>query len=230
MTTVITRLFKDEKTARDAAGRIAFLGVPDRAVSVVAHKNKATPDEVSARLSAAQVHPSAVEAYSQHIAKGCAAIIVRATYKPLTAATKVRAVLTKWDAVDAGDVVDDYFVPDGPEKASSILADHPLFLTVRPSRTDYEGGPVTAGMGFALLRPHKAKRSAIRGGGFKSRMFWPMPLLSTKTRKKSVMSGGRFMSKSFWPAALLSTKKRSNSVIRGGDLPLSRALGWPPVS
>ncbi|WP_299282940.1 hypothetical protein [uncultured Tateyamaria sp.] len=227
MTNIISRVFEDEAAARYAAERIVFRGVPSRDVKVIAGSDA---EATNAKMAQAEVDDGTMSAYASALEKGQAVLVVRATYKPLTAATVVRDLLSKMDTIDVGDVVEDYYRVDGPEVASSVLKEHPLFLTVRFDRTGYSGGPVTKGLGWRMLSQRRARTSAIRGGGFKSRVFWPMPLLSTKQRKKSVISGGRYMSKAFWPMALLSTKPRSNSVIKGGDLPLSRALGWPAVS
>ncbi|MEP1519361.1 hypothetical protein [Ascidiaceihabitans sp.] len=226
MTTIITRLFQDEATAQDVAERVIFRGVPSRATSVISAD---TPD-LHAKMDAALVHPSAQDAYAKQIKDGRALVVVRATYKPLTAATIVRDMMAQRNAIAVDGVVDDYYMPDGPQRASSVLKEHPHFLTVRSSRTGYAGGPVTVGLGFRLLSERKTKTSAKGKSGARSRWFWPMPLLSKKSRSSSVISGGRYMSRAFWPMALLSKKPRSNSVIRGGDLPFSRALGWPPVS
>jgi hypothetical protein len=230
MTTIITRLFEDEKTARYVAERIEFLGVPSRAISVITSASGADADEIKAKMVRSRVHESAVDAYLKHVKKGQALVVVRATYKPLMAATKVRESMARRETISVGDVVDDYYVSDGPQKSESVLKEHPHFLTVRMDRTGYEGRPISDGLGLSLLSKRKRRNSAMHGGGFSSRAFWPMPLLSTKPRKSSVIKGGRYMSKSFWPMALLSTRPRAKSVIEGGDLPLSRALGWPPVS
>lgn len=227
MTTVISRVFPDKASAKKASQRLEFRGLPARACMIIADVEE---DAMWSKMDAARIDDSARQPYAKAIAAGQAVLVVHATYKPLTAATIVRDTLAKLDTVNVGDVVEDFFVPDGPQKAQSVLKDHPLFLTVRASRTGYSGGPVTRGLGFRMTKPHKARHSADAGGGFKSRAFWPMPLLSTKTRKSSVISGDRHMSKAFWPMALLSSKSGSTSVIKGGDLPFSRALGWPPVS
>ena len=225
MTTIISRVFSDEKAAKSAAKRLVFRGIPSRDCAVIAGSDEAA---VASRLELAKIDESATSAYLKAAKAGQAIVVVHATYKPLMAATMVRDTFDKLDTVSVGDVTEEYFVPDGPEKGSSVLREHPLFLTVPPARTGHRGAPVTRNM-FRMLSPRKPRRSAIKGGGFKSRMFWPTPLLSKKPRKKSVISGVRYMSKAFWPMALLSKHKRSNSVITSGDLPFSRALGWPPV-
>lgn len=230
MTNIITRVFEDTEKARYVKERAVFMGVPSRDMSVISKSSADDDAGLTENMQAAGVDDSALETYLKHIKKGHAVFAVRATYKPLMAATKMRELLAKHDPLDAGDVVEDRFVPDGPQKTPSILTEHPLFLTVPMHRTGYEGGPVTAGLGWPMLRARKPSEAVMKGGKFMSRAFWPMPLLSDKPRKKSVIEGGRHMSKSFWPMPLLSRKPRTNSVIRGGDLPLSRALGWPPVS
>ena len=224
MTTIITRLFKDEAAARNAARKLQFKGFPARSITVISGK------DAEARMKRADVHASAAKKYADSLSSGGAVLAIAATYKPLGAARIAREYLAGQDTVDVGKVTEEHFVKDRPDRAPSVLKDHPRFLTASPSSTDYNGGPITAGIGFRLLNDRKGRRSVKSGGGFMSRMFWPMPLLSRKPRSKSVMSGGRFMSRSFWPAPLLSTRPRSNSVIKGGDLPFSRTLGWPPLT
>ncbi len=227
MTTIISRVFPDEATAHQASERLVFRGLPSRDCMVIATQDD---DKLSAKMDAARVDDSARAAYAKALKSGKALLVVHATYKPLTAATVVRETLAKMDTVDVGDVVDDRFVPDGPQSAPSVLREHPLFLTVRASRASYSSGPVTKGLGFRMLSPRKTSTSAMRGGGYMSRVFWPMPLISKKPRKSSVIQGGRHVSKAFWPMPLLSKKPRTSSVIHGGDLPFSRMLGWPPIS
>ena len=227
MTTIITRVFNDKGAADAARERIIFRGVPSRAVTVI---GPSEGNEAIDRMQAAEVHPSAMDTYSQAITAGKSLLVVRATYRPLTAATIVREMLAKMDTVDVGEVVNDYYRTDKPEKAPSILDEHPLFLTLRMDKSGYEGGRVSEALYWPLLSPRKERTSAKGKAGARSRAFWPMPLLSRKERKSSVISGGRFMSRAFWPMPLLSKGQRSNSVIRGGDKPLSRALGWPTTS
>lgn len=227
MTTIISRVFPDKASAQKATERLVFRGVPSRDCWIITTQDDAA---LKQKLEAAQVDESARPAYAKAVKAGQALLVVHATYKPLTAATIVRETLAKMDTVDVGKVVDDYFVPDGPQSAPSVLREHPLFLTVRASRSRPSHGLISKGWGFSMLSARKTRGSAMSGGRFMSRAFWPMPLLSKKLRSKSVIHGGRHMSQMFWPMPLLSKKSRSNSVIHGGDLPLSRSLGWPPIS
>jgi hypothetical protein len=132
--------------------------------------------------------------------------------------------------VNLGDVDEETYIPDRPSHAPSILESHPLFLTRRIDQLPFSpGGPISRGLGPQLLLKSRRRDSAIRGGKFMSKIFWPMPLLKDKKSADSAIRGGKYMSKAFWPMPLISRKKRNLSVIHGGALPLSRALGFPAV-
>ena len=227
MTTIITRLFEDAKDACHARDRIIFRGVPSRALSVIAAGDA---DNAHAMMEAARVHPDAMDAYAAQINAGKALLVVRTTYQPLTAATMVRTMLPKMKAVETSGVTEDYYVTDKPEKAPSIMDEHPLFLTIRLDKSGYQSARLSDGLAMRMLSPRKERTSARGRSGRRSSGFWPMPLLSRKSRSPSVMEGGRYMSRAFWPMGLLSRGARSNSAMRGGDTPFSRALGWPTTS
>lgn len=231
MTTVITRLYADERTANMVAQRLRWEGLPARAVEVIAGAGSDRPS-LEVRMSRARVHESAVSAYADRMADGSALLVVRATYKPLGAARITREVTARSKPVEVHGVVDDHFVPDGPDHAPSVLKDHPRFLTLDLDFGEYKPRPISEEFGIPLLtRGHRNRPLHVfRGGKHVSRLFWPMPLVTSKRKVNSAISGGRHMSKLFWPMPLLSHKERTRSVIRGGALPLSRALGWPTIS
>ncbi len=223
MTTIITRLMPDQAAADSAADRLQFKGVPARACDVIV-----AGDNADAKMARAQVHPSAMDAYAKGLAAGNAVLVVRTTYKPLGAARLTREVLAERETVNVGGKVDeDFFVPNTPDPAPSVLKDHPRFLTLH---IPGPRGPVSEELGVPLLKARKAKRSLKTHGRPMSRMFWPGKLLSTKPRKSRVISGGRQMSAMFWPGKLLSTKPRRSKVIPGGGFPFSRKLGWKTVT
>ncbi len=226
MTTVITRLFEDEADARKAVEKLLFRRIPARANQIITATGDA--ESLKSEMAKAKVHSSAIDTYADHVAAGRALLVVTVTHIPLTAATIARTVLAKRETIAVDGITDDCYMPDGPEPASSILKGHPLIFSMRLDESKIEGRPISDGLGLRLLSPHRTKRSAIHGGGFKSRMFWPMPLLSHKARKKSVISGGRHISKAFWPMRLISRTGRRNRTIDG--LTISRVLCWPTVS
>lgn len=226
MTTVITRLFADKKTADMVANRLTWEGFPKSALRVIADAD----DALHERMESARVDEAARPVYAEKIGAGAALLVVHATYKPLGAARIAREVTERAGAIDVGAVPDDTWFPDGPERAPSILKDHPRFMTLPLDPEDYRGGPISRELGIPLLARKRKRNSAMRGGGHMSRFFWPMPLVIRKRSARSAISGGAHMSRFFWPMPLVTTKKRKNSVIRGGALPLSRALGWPTIS
>ncbi len=221
MTTIITRLMPDQAAAQSAADRLQFKGVPKRACDVIVASDKA-----EARMQRAQVHPDAIAAYSKALAAGNAVLVVRTTYKPLGAAQMTRDILAKRDTIDAGNVTEDFFVPGKPEKARSVLKDHPLILSLP---VPAPRGPVSSEFGLRLLKEHRRKRD-LKHNNPMSAKFWPGKLISRKSRSSSVISGGRYMSQMFWPGKLLSTKPRHKKVIPGGGFPFSRMFGMKTVS
>jgi hypothetical protein len=229
MTTVITRLYADTTKAEAVANRLRWEGFPRNSVRVIS-ADGGDEEAVKARLSRADVNDAIVGSYASHLAAGGAALVIQATYKPLGAARIAREIVGKSDAVDAASEHNDYYMPDRPDHAPSVLKDHPRLMTLPLEPEDYRGGPISRELGIRLLSPRKARTSAMRGGRHMSKAFWPMPLVSKGRKARSAMSGGRHMSKAFWPMPLVTTKPRKNSVIRGGSLPLSRMLGWPPIS
>jgi hypothetical protein len=72
----------------------------------------------------------------------------------------------------------------------SVMRSHPLFMTDKREMSR-NNGRISHGMGMRLLSPRRTKASAMSGGRFMSRLFWPMPLLSKKKDKLSVYRGGK---------------------------------------
>ena len=225
MTTIITALFPDAASARRTVDRLTLKGFPARAIDVIA-----STEETARKLERAGVHESAIEPYAAGIAQGQAALVVRATYKPLGAARLTRETLAQRDTVAVEGVVQEHVVKDDPYKKTSVLLDHPRFLTAAAEiRARTESGPVTAGL-WPTLKAHKARRSVMQPPRRVSRAFWPMPLVTRGRRSRSAIHGGRHMSRLFWPMPLLSKRPRGKTVIPGGGFPMSRLLGWPTVT
>ncbi|MDP5084097.1 MAG: hypothetical protein NWQ23_01665 [Yoonia sp.] len=221
MTTILTRLFSDQSAAQSAADRLYFKGIPRRDIKVIAGSENA-----DARMARAEVHETAMGPYGAALAAGHAVLVVRATYKPLGAARIARDVLSKRETIDTGKVMDDFSVPFKPDRAPSVMKDHPHMLSL-PGFAPR--GHVSAAFGLPLLKQHRTKRSAMSSGKRASRMFWPMPLLKSKSGSKSAIHGGRHMSQMFWPMPLVSTAPRRKSVIPGGGLVFSRLFGLRPL-
>lgn len=229
MTTIITRLFASEEAAQRVANKLHWEGFPKRAYRVIPASAGSDAAAMEDRLKRAGVDPDAAAAYAGKLGDGGAVMVIHATYKPLGAARIAREILGRAETVDVGSVNDDFYVPDGPQRASSVLKDHPRIMTLPIGEEEIPRGPVTERF-FPLLKAHKEGRSVMDSDRRMSRAFWPMPLVIRGRESHSVISGGKHMSTTFWPMALVSTSPRRKSVIPGGGLPLSRALGWPPIS
>jgi hypothetical protein len=227
MTTVISRLYENEAAARAVETRLRYKMLPRNTFRVYAD-----PDdkELLDRLEAAGVEKATAQTYAKRVAGGNAVVVVRTTYKPLGAARIAREALAETTPIDLGDAVEEIRVKDGPDPSPRVMKDHPRFLTMPSYPSDHSPGLMSRSIGLPLLSPRRKRSSAMSGGRFMSRAFWPMPLLKKKRKASSAMSGGRYMSKTFWPVALISKKERRNSVIRDGDYPISRAFGWPLLS
>jgi hypothetical protein len=230
MTTVITRLYDEEETASATARRLNREGFPRHALQVITAKGLSR-EEIEDRMRRARVHDSAVTTYADHVAKGDALLVVRATYKPLGAARITRDITAGTKVKNVGSVVDDHYLPDGPDHAPSVLKDHPRFLSLDLEPGEYKGGPVSVEVGIPLLtRGHRSRPLHVfRGGAYMSRWFWPIPLVTRRRKANSAISGGRHVSRLFWPMPLITRKERTRSVIRGGALPFSRAFGLTTI-
>ena len=230
MTTIITRLFPSRESAAAVAADLDLKRFPRRAVHVITSSSDEGAEAVSAQLERLEVDPAAATAYTDHLTKGdTALLVVRATYKPLGAARIAREALADADTIDVGQVPDDIYVPDRPERTPSVLTDHPHMLMLPMADDEIPRGPVTGNF-FRLLSPHRTKMSAMSGDNRMSRFFWPMPLLKRHRTANSAIHGGRVMSRRFWPQKLLLSGPRRKAVIPGGGHPMSRLFGWPLIS
>lgn len=222
MTRIITRVFTNVADAEMAVRRLSMKGLPRRNREIILKG-----DDAEAQMRRARVHESAIAAYAKHLDKGHALLVVLASYKPLGVARITREIVENLNPLDMGDVVEDYAVKWEPEKAPSVLKDHPHFLTLPDMPMP---GRLSDSFGMPMLKARKPKNNLMSGGKRMSRMFWPTPLLSKKERSLSVMRGGRQMSKAFWPGKLISDKPRRRSVLPQGGPILSRKFGLRTVS
>lgn len=126
MTKIITRYFASAEKARRV--RHELVKMQRFSPRIVDIYDKA--DGLAEALTAAHVEPETARAYQDRIAEGGAVVLVRANYRPLGVAQIARDVAREMGAVDMGDLVEDTYVNDGPERnANTLLLDHPLILT-----------------------------------------------------------------------------------------------------
>jgi hypothetical protein len=136
MTKIITRAFDSAEQARNVRSElIRMQNFSPRIVGLYDDANG-----LADALSAAHVDATTAKEYEKRVKKGGAVVLVRAGYRPLGVAQTTRDVVAEMGAVDMGDLVEEVYVNEGPERFSnSILLDHPRLLTRNrvPGSTTY---------------------------------------------------------------------------------------------
>jgi hypothetical protein len=208
MTTIISRLYADPAVAAEVAGRLAAAGFPAQTYDLLAADSDLAG--LPGRITAARVRARAAATYADRLASGGAMIVVRAPFSPIGAARQAMEIVDQAASVDICRAVQNDYQSEQPDGRLflSVLTDHPRFLSqdLRPGYSSAYG-PVTELFGMRILSRRKPRTSAIAGGGFMSRLFWPMPLI-TRNRKARSASGERGpVSRVFWPMPLISRRK-----------------------
>ncbi len=190
MTTVITRLYSDSQAASAVVADLTSKGFPDSTVDVLSAASEG--DHLGQRMMDARIPKSSIPTYMDEMQGGASLLVVRAPFTPFGAAREAMKVVDAHPTLPSAVANNNVLVKDDPNPAlySSVLSSHPLFLTNR-SEMSRNSGRISTGFGMRMLSRHKTGRSAISGGRFMSRAFWPMPLLSAKKDKRSVYSGGK---------------------------------------
>jgi len=189
MTTVISRLYPNEKAAQAVVSALHDVGFPADTTDIVTANHGGN---LADAIKATRVASDAASIYAQELKNDTALMVVRAPFTPFGAAREAMNVVDGFDALSSAVTDNNVLVRDEParELFLSILPNHPLFMTDRREmgRND---GRISHGFGWRLLSPRRTKASAMSGGRFMSRLFWPMPLLSQKKNKSSVYKGGK---------------------------------------
>ena len=225
MTTLLTRLYKDESTANNVREQLFIAGFPRHTMRIISLRDGDSRNSLSARIQAARVPKRAASSYAENVTEGHVLLVVAATYKPLGARKIGLKILSGTETVESKLKTQDFSVPTIPDHAPSVMKDHPRFLTPSPD-PDHVGGRFSDQFGFKLLSASRPRNSATRGGGH----IMPFKKLRTGRRANSAMRGGSYISRIFWPMKLVTNNRRGMSVLRGGGHPLSRLLGLPTVS
>lgn len=189
MTTIITRLYPDQATAQAAVASLLAKGQSADTISIIT----AGPT-VAQAMKAARVPARSAAIYGAAMTAKQALLVVQAPFSPIgTALTAIRT-LNKHPALDAGVRDEDYYLREhaSPDYANSIMSDHP-FMMSNPFRRPSHGHI----FGENPIAPSKPRNSAIRGGAYMSKMFWPMKLVSHPVTRSSALRGGRLFSSVF---------------------------------
>ena len=204
MTTIVSRLYADPGTAQDIAARLTGMGLPASTCDVLG------ADADAARIRAARVPAGPANAYAAHLAAaGGALVVARVPFSPIGAARAAIEIADSAASVDLGLAEQNAYLAEQPDPRFflSVLTDHPRFAShdLRPGYSEVYG-PVTSLFGFSLLSRRKPKTSAMRGGAYMSRMFWPMPLVTRNRRARSALGTSGHVSRTFWPMPLIARR------------------------
>jgi len=221
---VISRLYSDRQSARGVRERLYREGFPRHMLSLISPDDGGDAAELRAKIERALVPAEAAEAYAAHVAGGASLVVARATYKPLNAVRVATETFESSGALDAGLAEESFKIQTPPDQSPSVLKDHPRFFTIPPNR-DHVGGPLSDQFGFRLVSAQKRRDSVMHDG----KLFFGDGVIR-KRRSSSVFPKGGYFSKYFWPMPLVSRKRKGLSVIPGGGTPFSRLLGWPTIS
>jgi hypothetical protein len=207
MTTIVTRLYESSEAAERVAATLRADGFPEATLSIITSAD-------TAQMIAARVDEHAAGLYAKAMTGGQALFVCRAPFTPFGAARRAMEVADAEPAIDAGVANENRHVEDvaGPldSQTPSVFGHHPLMMT----RDDYVGSGwsgwrVSDMLGWPTVsRRREAPDNLLKGRAFMSQTKGSLVL--SRPRKSSVISGGRHMSRLFWPMPLVTTgTKRS---------------------
>jgi hypothetical protein len=177
MTTIITRLYADTSTARSVAQTLIAQGHAQDTVDVITRDGAG---DLASRMKAARVRAAAAAAYGPAVDKGNALVVVRAPFAPMGAARHAMKIVDRTASIKVGVADENDYVREDPKThvKNSLLAGNPLVMS-NPHRSLPHGHILGSN---PILAP-RSRRSAIAGGRFMSRMFWPQRLVSANAKE-----------------------------------------------
>jgi hypothetical protein len=231
MTTVITRLYADEKTACDIARQMKNEGIPKRALKVVV-ADGLKGGALTEALKSAGVHKRTAAGYAERVAGGAAALVAKVNYKPLGAAKIVRDIAARAAVVPVENATEEFTCEDAPEMTTdNIMKDHRHIFLSETVKADEKPGSFSDRFGWKLLLDTPRKKNVYEGGRFMSTDFWPTPLVKTTAPKvKLLPADAPPQSAKFWKAPLLKDTPRQSNVMPGDFLPFSHTFGLATIS
>lgn len=211
MTTIITRLYRTNGEAQAAAAELHAAGHPRDTVDIVSE-----PDifrsgrSLAQRIAETRIGKASAAICEAEIRNGRTLLVVRAPVVPFGAARNAIAIVDRHEPLHVTGVVPEQYILERPknELFLSILPDHPRwFSSDMNPRANANRGTVSEAFGLPTLTAPRQRSSAMSGGGYMSKLFWPFPLISRKERRNSVIRGGAHMSRYFWPMPLVSRRR-----------------------
>lgn len=199
MTTIITRLYPDMSAAKAAMASLLEVGQNPETIQIITSKS---PNGGEAAMKAARIGSAAASAYAGAMTGDQALLVVQAPFNPRGTALNAIRTLKGHPAMDVGLEDEDVYLREYPsvDLSGRIMTRHPLLMSNQFKRLSHGhilgNDPVIRG---------KQRTSAIRGGAYISRYFWPMKLVSTPKERNSAMRGGFLFSSLFGLPLLTKT-------------------------
>jgi hypothetical protein len=167
-------------------------------IGVITKGGDGAPED---RMLAARVPKASAAAYASGIAKGQALVVVQAPFAPIGAARDAMKVVNRTPAINVGVENEDFYIREEPRlETMGKVQRGTVFYMSNPLRPMAHGRV----LGQNPILPPRERRSAIAGGRYMSKMFWPMKLVSTGRQAKSAISGGFLFSQMFGIPTLIS--------------------------
>jgi hypothetical protein len=191
MTTIITRLYPDMATAKRVASALMDRGHDEATISILTQEGDGSAMD---RMARARIPSSSAAAYAPGLAKGQALVVVQAPFAPMGTARDAIRSMNRTPAINVGIANEDYYIREEPNVETSGKIMHgTVFFMSNPLRPMAHGHV----LGQNPILPPRERRSAISGGAYMSKMFWPMKLVSTGRQANSAISGGFLFSSLF---------------------------------
>lgn len=187
MTTLITRLYSDVAAAA-AVAALTQGGIERDGIHIIP-----AGEGAMAAMRAARVSAVAAAAYGSAMQAGQTLVVAEIGFNPVGAARRAMKILARHPSVAVGLASEDEYIAESAElettgmviKGGKLMMSNPF---ARPSHGHILGAnPVIRG---------RVSTSAIRGGAYMSKTFWPMKLVSRKS-SNSAMSGTFLVSNLF---------------------------------
>lgn len=184
MTTVISRLYADAKTAEQAVTALKLQNHPDDIIYTVAAGANAEQG-----MLAAGVADASAASYASAMKRGSAVVVVRAPVTPFGAARNAIDTLDQFDSVDAGVANQNVYLEPAP--VGDMLMELKVDRTHRywaTWGTERRRGRVSDAFGVKCLSPYKTTRSAYSGTKYFGSFLLP-PISKREPRSDSIFSG-----------------------------------------
>ena len=191
MTTIITRLYPDAAAAQTVAGVLAADGQAYTGIDVITRDGAGT---IADRLRKARVGATAAAAYAGPVADGKALLVVDAPFAPLGTALRAIRTVNRYPSISVGLADEDVYIREEPE---TIMDGRVYRGTVFFMSNPHRSLPTGHILGSNPIIHSRPRNSAIRGGAYMSRWFWPMKLVSKPKVGTSALRGTWLFSSMF---------------------------------